>query len=162
MSWQSAKPLSIAQPAPESEVDDMKDFAEFMANYHKWSVGDVLNWLQLIGFGDYGPTFKHNNIDGYDLVRINCNDLQDIGLERRIARQLFREIAALMSVEFTKKTSSRRNTQSPPSPSPSLRLSRTASTESTNNLPLDTSLTRTHSLDSKSKKSLFKGLFGRK
>jgi hypothetical protein len=99
----SSDSIQPTYPLILKEVSEDVEFAEFMDNYHKWSAADVLDWLHMIGFSEYIPTFEHNKVSGYDLVRITQVDLEDMGIEQPYARRLYREIANLTSLEFTKK-----------------------------------------------------------
>lgn len=79
---------------------------------HDWSVYEVCTWLDTIGCGEYRSIFLQHDIRGPELIALERNDLQELGIEKvghskRIlekAKQLQRNRNSTKSSKWTRKT----------------------------------------------------------
>jgi len=53
----------------------------------KWDVVEVLQWLNMSGFGDFKPNFEHHCINGSVISRLNDNLLKEMGIDN-VGRRL--------------------------------------------------------------------------
>ena len=69
--------------APDSKLAD------------RWSVSDVLSYLQSLGLGHVGPAFQENGVDGQMLCELSEVDLvQNLGLKPLQAKKVIQRLWA--------------------------------------------------------------------
>jgi len=51
-----------------------------LGGVYKWSVEEVVNWLESVKLGAYSTLFKQKNINGWNLMCLQDSDLQEMGI----------------------------------------------------------------------------------
>jgi len=94
MSQQSIQPPPHLVGNMSMSMNNSNDFHSIPPT--SWTVDNVLEWLEEIGFGACGEAFKKNNIDGPKLLDQNLGTLRELGISQLKDRlKLFNLIVTL-------------------------------------------------------------------
>ncbi|OAF72068.1 hypothetical protein A3Q56_00159 [Intoshia linei] len=77
---------------------------EFLKNTNKileWTFSDVADFIESIGFGQYKQCFIENFIDGKNLILLNMNNIQKLGITKyQHIAQISKQIRYLLYLNF--------------------------------------------------------------
>ncbi|KAK2185518.1 hypothetical protein NP493_232g03009 [Ridgeia piscesae] len=84
----------------ESTLTDLKD--DRIPTCLMWTVQQVADWMEEIGFPDYKPCIITNLVDGKKLIRINGSTLPHLGItDFEHIKKINKALAVLLSQEPT-------------------------------------------------------------
>jgi hypothetical protein len=60
---------------------DVNYVSTYGLQVNSWKQEDVLKWIDEIGYSEYKELFEKNNIDGVELLKLNEQDLKEMGID---------------------------------------------------------------------------------
>ncbi|XP_067928967.1 WD repeat, SAM and U-box domain-containing protein 1-like isoform X2 [Watersipora subatra] len=69
-------PTEVCAESPQSSSILLTETSSRRAKPNNWSVEDVCHWLNSLGLSKYSQTFRENDIDGYELLRLDSQLLE--------------------------------------------------------------------------------------